>query len=221
MSKITSAIKQQVVTYFCPWSSVPEVENALRRIRFKSKEGSAVRSFSPVPFELKCDCGAELEQGKSCKECGRAPRLEVHQGKAYRDIRERGDLNTCAAKYDVLMSEQYNRTTVLTGGGKLKQLHQVRKDKHQTRDRLILEARHAFDEMSTRLHFKSTPPDAMNLFANFLSSVPRLMNKEIVHAACMFHTLKEPGKPWKKKLKGGKFNDSKKRRLKMMTFKKL
>ena len=185
----------------------------------------------------------------TCKKCSRTQQ-KVHCGKEWRIMQERGDLNTSGSNYLTEMSDGYNRGTRLSlydGKGRKvpskfkdlglahknlaipKKSKDVTKDKDsvgedaldRTIDGHILEAKAEFAEMNIRLHHGGFQ-EAIDLFIKFRLSVAQLREKKIVHAACMFATIKEPTrKPWKKKFRNkGKFNASKKKRLKMMTFKR-
>ena len=230
--------KQQVVDYFCPGTPIEVVERCLARITAQAHGTSTIRSSITVPSTFKCKCGHdEAYDGDewTCKKCSLVQK-KVHSGKEFRDIRERGDLNTAGSKYLPEMSEEYNRGTRLsrtdaTGKrvpskfidlGKAHKSNAGYKDSlDQTIDGHILEAKAEFTEMNLRLHHGGFQ-EAMDLFISFRLSVAQLKEKNIVHAACMFATIKEPTrKPWKKVFRNkGKFNTSKKKRLKMMTFKK-
>ena len=90
------------------------------------------------------------------------------------------------------------------------------------RDKHILSARSAFADCCDRVQYGANTRESMQMFVRFLTSVPSLYRKQEVLAACMFHTLKVPrGKAWKKTWrKKTAFNASKKKRLKMMTFRR-
>ena len=229
--------KQIIVNYFCPADTIETVDATLFRIRAKASGGSSVRSFAPKERTFKCkSCGHdeayEETSGWTCKKC-KLVQDKVHEGKEWRDIRERGDLNHCGMQHNIHMSTKYNHNTFLSMrdhkgkqvSGKFKKLPNLHMEKMvdlDTKDRHILEAKAAFTDMCDRVHYGANVKEALRLFTSFLNSVKRLEKKHLVHAACMFHTLKQPqGKPWKKVFRNKtKFNDSKKKRLKMMTFKR-
>mgnify|MGYP000873784686 CR=1 FL=1 len=230
--------KQKVVDYFCPHTPIEVVERCLVTIKAQAEGTPTIRSSLSVSTAFKCKCGHdEAYDGDelTCKKCSLVQK-KVHNGKEWRDIAERGDMNTAGSRYLPEMSEVYNRGTRLSlfdakgkkvtakfiDLGKTHKGNDKYKDSlNRTIDRQILEARAEFTEMNIRLHHGSFQP-AMDLFIRFRLSVPQMKNKNIVHAACMFSTIKEPThKPWKKTFRNkGKFNASKKKRLKMMTFKK-
>lgn len=231
------AMRQQIVDYFCPEHSISVVEASLFRIRMKASDGSVTRSFAREEAGFKCKCGHteawEYPTHSSCKKCALV-QDKIHQGKAYRDIRERADLNGVGMEHDTMMSQGYNMSTVPKQNANpskrapdavLKRLARIKvrtnkKAWETTKDNHILEAKREFEEMSIRLHFNSTPKGALQLFARFLSTVGKLNDKNVVHAACMFHTLKKPtGKTWTKRFTKGAYNTSKKKRLKMMVYK--
>lgn len=234
------APKQTIANYFCPTKSIEYVDAALARIRMKASQGNPIRSFAPKEHTFKCkSCGHdeayEDPNGSTCKKCS-ARHGKVETGKEYRDIQERtqekGDLNHCGMKHNIRMSIGYNHSTFLserdhTGKqlpSKFKQLTKVHRESmvyKDTKDKHILTARAAFADMCDRVCFGANVREALELFARFVNAVPSLRDPHVVHAACMFHTLKTPqGKVWKKKFRNKKFNDSKKKRLKMMIIKK-
>ena len=238
--------KQMVVDYFCPGTPIEVVERCQARITAQAHGTSTIRSSIAVPSTFKCKhCGnTEAYDGDewTCKKCSRTQQ-KVHNGKEWRIMQERGDLNTSGSNYLTEMSDGYNRGTRLSlydGKGKRvpskfkdiglahKNLAKPKKSKDvgedtldQTIDAHILEAKAEFTEMNIRLHHGGFQ-EAMDLFIKFRLAVAQLREKKIVHAACMFATIKEPTrKPWVKKFRNkGRFNTSKKKRLKMMTFKK-
>ena len=229
--------KQIIVNYFCPAETIETVDAALIRIRAKASGGSSIRSFAPKEHTFKCkSCGHdqayEEPSGWTCKKC-KLVQDKVHSGKEWRDIRERGDLNHCGMKHNTHMSTKYNHNTFLSQrdhkgkqlSGKFKKLPTIHMEEMvvlDTKDKHILEAKAAFADMCDRVHYGANVNEALRFFTRFLNSVKRLENKQVVLAACMFHTLKQPqGKAWKKVFRNKtKFNDSKKKRLKMMTFKR-
>ena len=230
--KMYDSMRRQIVNYFCPDKSVEIVDSVLAQIRMKASNG--IRSFAPKEVGFKCKCGHteawEYPTHSTCKKCALV-KDKIHQGKAYRDIKERADLNGVGTKHDPMMSHGYNVATVPKQNADPKKratdtvmkkmvtgnrVHMDTKDKH------IISAKAEFDEISTRLYFKSTPKGAIQLFGRYVNSVRKVDNKNVVMAACMFHTLKKPtGKVWTKRFSKGTFNTSKKKRLKMMTFKKV
>jgi hypothetical protein len=224
-------MRQQIVDYFCPALSVSVVEGVLAQIRMKASSG--IRSFAPQEFEFKCKCGHTeawvYPTHSTCKKCALV-KDKIHQGKAYRDIRERADLNGVGMEHDSTMSHGYNISTVpkqnadpkkRADNAFMKKIVRGNRALMDTKDKHILGAKAEFDEISTRLLFKSTPQSAIQLFARYINSVRKLDNKAVVMAACMFHTLKKPaGKVWTKTFRKGAYNKSKKKRLKMMSFKK-
>ena len=234
--KMYDSMRQQIVDYFCPEYSVSVVDASLSRIRMKASNVSVIRSFAPKEVGFKCKCGHteawEYPTHSTCKKCALV-QDKIHQGKAYRDIRERADLNGVGMAHDTMMSQGYNTTTVPKQNADpkkrapdsvLKKLARTKVKNNNawetTKDNHILEAKREFDEISTRLHFNSTPKGAILLFGRFLNTVNKLNDKKVVHAACMFHTLKKPsGKTWTKRFTKGAYNTSKKKRLKMMVYK--
>lgn len=235
------ARKQIIVNYCCPRESIATVEAAKAQILMKAEDGKPIRSFAPKEHAFKCkSCGHgeayEDPNGSTCKKC-KVVQGKVEQGKEWRDIRERtqekGDLNHCGPRHNTFMSNEYNMSTFMSErdakgkkvSAKFQKLAKVHRSMAvvNTVDKQIREADGVFRDLCDRVHGASAK-EALDLFVRFRTAVPSLRNKEIVHAACMFSTLKVPpkGPIWvrKKFRKKTKFNDSKKKRLKMTTFKK-
>ena len=232
--KMYNSTRQSIVNYFNA-ESVQQVEMVLAQVRAKARAeaGTGVRSTALQEVGFKCKCGHteawEYPTHDTCKKCALV-KDKIHRGKAYRDIRERADLNGVGMTHNPTMSQGYNFATVPRQNAdpkkratdthlkKMVRRNPVRMD---TRDKHILRAKAEFDEISCRLHFNSTPAAALQLFASYVNSTRKLEKKKIVMAACMFHTLKKPtGKEWTKTFRKGVYNVSKKKRLKRMTFKR-
>jgi hypothetical protein len=225
--------KQQIVDLFCPESNINDIETLLARIRVQAQLGQTVRMRTlERAFECKGCAGKEAvlySTHSTCKACGLVKNL-THQGQEWRNIQERGDLNSNGMPQNATMSCGYNHSTYVSvrdpTGKKvsplLAKLHKHSLVTKDTKDKHILEARAAFADCCDRVHYGANANEAMRLFVRFLTSVDALHHKNDVMAACMFHTLKIPqGKAWKKTWrKKTPFNTSKKKRLKMMTFKK-
>lgn len=189
--------KEIIRKHFCPKDTIADIERALLRIKMQAVP-------KPLPVlnieEFKCtNCGhdklsvppTEYPSHKSCMKCGLVYPV-IYQGKAYRDIKEREDRNTCGVTND-LMSEEYNASDVAN-----KRLHSL-----TSRDTHIMKAKAEFDDISAKLHFNTTPSKAMNLYCSFLDGIARekkgkvyyTVNKaDMVYAACMFHCLTVPQK---------------------------
>ena len=79
------------------------------------KASNSIRSFAPKEIGFKCKCGHteawEYPTHSTCKKCALV-KDKIHQGKAYRDIRERADLNGVGMTHDTMMSHGYNVATV-------------------------------------------------------------------------------------------------------------
>ena len=186
--------KEIIVRHFCPKYSVAQIEQLLASIRAR---------ISPKPLPLmrveefvckneRCKHNklyvppTEYPTHKSCMKCGMVYPV-IHQGKAYRDIKERGDRNTAGLLNNELMSAEYNSSDI---GNKLHRL--------TSRDTHILEAKIEFDSISAKLHFNDTPSKALSIYCSFLDSIARVKNgkvyykvdkPDIIYAACMFHCL--------------------------------
>ena len=94
--KMYDIMRQQVVNYFCPDKTVQMVDSVLAQIKLKASNTS-VRSFAPEVAEFKCKCGHNEAWNHpthdTCKKCALV-QDKIHQGKAYRDIKDReGNLN--------------------------------------------------------------------------------------------------------------------------------
>lgn len=230
--KMYDTMRQQVVNFFCPELSVEIVDSVLAQIRVKASSG--IRSFAPKEVGFKCKCGHtkawEYPTHSTCKKCALV-KDKIHQGKAYRDIKERADLNGVGTTHDPMMSHGYNVATVpkqhadpkkRVDNAVMKKMVRGNRVHMDTKDKHMLSAKAEFEEISTRLGFKSVRKGAIQLFGRYVNSVRKLDKKKVVMAACMFHTFQKPsGKVWTKTFSKGTFNTSKKKRLKMMTFKKV
>ena len=231
--KMYDNMRQQVVNYFCPDQTVAIVDSVLAQIKMKA--GTSVRSFAPKVAEFKCKACGHNEAWihpthDTCKKCA-AVQDKIHQGKAYRDIKDReGDLNGVGMTHDTKMSHGYNMSTMPKQHSdpakrlpkatveKLAKLNGVQLD---TKDKHILYAKRELENISTKLHFNNIRKGALELFASYINSVDRLTNKNVILAACMFSTFKKPtGKVWVKKFSNSTYTTSRHRRLKFMTFKK-
>ena len=235
------ARKKIIRDYCCPKESIETVEAAKVQILLKAGEGKPIRSFAPKEHTFKCkSCGHdeayEDPNGSTCKKC-KVVQRKVHEGKEWRDIRERtqekGDLNHCGMKHNTNMSNGFNMSTFMSNrdakgkkvSAKFQKLAKVQRDMAEmdTIDLQILRAGDVFKDLCDRVDGASAD-EALALFIRFRTAAPCLRNKHIIYAACMFHTLKHPpkGPVWVRKVfyNKTKFNDSKKKRLKMMTFPK-
>ena len=230
--KCYEEMRQQIVDYFCPDKSVLVVESVLAQIRMKA-------ATMPMPMhvheQFKCrNCGHDeawvMPTHDTCKKCA-VVKDKIHQGKAYRDIKDReGDLNGIGMPKDAMMSQGYNMSTMpkqhsdpnkKVSNSKVKKLANMNREDVTTKDKHIIEARMEIENISAKLHFNSPRKGAIELFARYLNSVGRLTNKNVVLAACMFHTLRKPsGKVWVKRFSKGTYSTSKQRRLKFIDFKK-
>ena len=229
--------KQQIVDLLCPNSTIEEVERMLIKIRTKSAEGNPIRSFPLKEHAFKCDaCGHDeawvYPTHSSCKKCA-VVKDKTHRGKEWRDIRERGDLNTCGMNHQTCMSTSYNQSTFMSDRDhkgkavpgrftKIIKKHREKMVRKDTKDEHILDAKREFADVCDRVFFGANANEALKLFVKFLTAVDDLRKKQLVLAACMFHTLKKPmGKSWKKVFRNKtKFNDSKRKRLKWVNLKR-
>ena len=227
--------KQQIVNLMCPKSTVAEVDALLSSIRLQAQQGQTARTSAIKEEAFKCKgCGGDravlYTTHTTCKACGLVKNL-VHSGQEWRNIKERGDLNTNGIAVNYIMSPEYNSKTYISNtdaqGKKVSAKLKRTADLHNktpllTRDKHIIKAREAFADCCDRVYYGANTRESMELFVQFLTSVKALHRKDEVMAACMFHTLKAPTGPvWKKKWrKKTPFNTSKQRRLKFMTFNK-
>lgn len=165
------------------WSNhVAVVEDALRRMLHACKGTNPHRTIaSSPPFKCKCcghdnyiDCGTHY----TCTKCA-VVSTKVHQGLAYREMRDRASLNTSGPVNDPLFSYEYNHETVY--------------DKHTKRgshDSQKHAAKLVFEDLcsSLRLH-PGVARKALVMFCSVLPNVSRLRNLGVTYAACMFHAL--------------------------------
>ena len=165
------------------WSNhVAVVEDALRRMLHACEGTNPHRRIaSSPPFKCKCcghdnyiDCGTHY----TCTKCA-VVSTKVHQGLAYREMRDRASLNTSGPVYDSLFSDEYNHETVY--------------DKHikrGSRDSQKHAAKLVFEDLcsSLRLH-PGVARKALVMFCSVLRNISRLRNLGVTYAACMFHAL--------------------------------
>ena len=182
--------KEIIRRHFCPNKTIAEIDRALLRVK-----AQAVPKPLPVlnleTFECK-RCGhnqlhvppTEYPTHKSCMSCGLVYPV-IYKGKAYRDIKDRADRNTCGYTDD-LMSEEFNSS-----------------GDYNSRDRHIMKARGEFDDISAKLHFNTTPKKAIELYGCFLDGIAKerngkvvytVKNADMIYAACMFDCLLPPRK---------------------------
>ena len=167
------------------WSNhVAVVEDALRRMLHACKGTNPHRTIaSSPPFKCKCcghdnyiDCGTHY----TCTKCA-VVSTKVHQGLAYREMRERASLNTSGHVNDSLFSYEYNHETFISD------------DKHTKRssqDSQKHAAKIVFEDLCSSLRLnQGIARKALVLFCTLLPNVSRLRNLGVTYAACMFHAI--------------------------------
>lgn len=169
------------------WSNhVAVVEDALRRMLHACEGTNPHRRIaSSPPFKCKCcghdnyiDCGTHY----TCTKCA-VVSTKVHQGLAYREMRDRASLNTSGPMYDSLFSDEYNRETFISDD-KLQQVHGTIHDSQKHAAKVV------FEELCTSLRLSpGIARKALVLFCTVLPNVSRLRNLGVTYAACMFHAL--------------------------------
>ena len=169
------------------WSNhVAVVEDALRRMKHACKGTNPHGQMSVSrPFKCKCcghddyiDCGTHY----TCTKCA-VVSTKVHQGLAYREMRERASLNTSGQVYDSLFSDEYNRETFISCD-KLQRLHASNPDKHKHAAKVV------FEDLCSSLRLSpGVARKALVLFCTILPNVSRVSNIGVTYAACMFHGL--------------------------------
>lgn len=178
------------------WSNhVAVVEDALRRMLHACKGTNPHRTMSSSPpFKCKCcghddyiDCGTHY----TCTKCA-VVSTKVHQGLAYREMRDRASLNTSGQVYDSLFSDQYNHETFISDSSdnssdssdKLQRLHASSQDKQQHDAKLV------FEDLCSSLRLSpGVARKALVLFCSVLQNISRIRNIGVTYAACMFHAL--------------------------------
>lgn len=178
------------------WSNhVAVVEDALRRMLHACNGTNPHRTMSSSPpFKCKCcghddyiDCGTHY----TCTKCA-VVSTKVHQGLAYREMRDRASLNTSGPIYDSLFSDQYNHETFISDSSdnssdssdKLQRLHASSQDKQKHDAKLV------FEDLCSSLRLSpGVARKALVLFCSVLQNISRIRNIGVTYAACMFHAL--------------------------------
>ena len=166
------------------WSNhVAVVEDALRRMLHACKGTNPYHRIAVNrPFKCKCcghddyiDCGTHY----TCTKCA-VVSTKVHQGLAYREMRDRASLNTSGQVQDTLFSHEYNHETISD-------------DKHTKRDSSDSHkhaAKVVFEDLCSSLRLSpGVARKALVLFCTVLPNVSRLRNLGVTYAACMFHAI--------------------------------
>ena len=180
------------------WSHhVAVVEDALRRILQATKGANPCRRLtSSKPFKCKC-CGhddyIDCHTHYTCTKCA-VVSTKVHQGAAYRQMRDRGDVNGCGPRQDPLFSDKFNRETFIN----CERLQRVNaRTSKDLRDAQKFAARLVFEDLCSSLRLSAgVARKALVLFCSVIDSVSRLRNTGVTYAACMFHALEEPSTRW-------------------------
>ena len=173
------------------WSNhVAVVEDAMHRMLHACSGTNPHRRLHAVPaFKCKCcghdryiDCGTHY----TCCKCA-VVGTKVHQGLAYREMRDRGDLNGCGTKQDALFSDKYNRETFISDS-KLQDIHA--KTSKDVDDSQKHAAKVVFEDLCSSLRLSpGVARKALVLFCSILCNVERLRNVGVTYAACMFYAL--------------------------------
>ena len=232
------------------WSRhIAAVEKLRRQIVAVSYDCNPFRTLSakaPDPPCKSCgenvyiDCGTHY----TCKNCA-VTRTKYEMGLDYRNIKERsqeqGDLNSCNwHTLDPLYSHQFNhQTTVGTASGEInkkamsaERLNDLTKTMHSKlfkdvyrEDVQIFGVRQKMEDICAELMLGDrVVNEAHVMFCKFRRVMKTLPREGDMIAACLFHSLpkeevKIEYKP-RQKRKLTPWNDSKKKRLKMMDLKK-
>lgn len=169
------------------WSNhVAVVEDALRRM-LQACKGTNPHHMVAVnrPFKCKCcghdnyiDCGTHY----TCTKCA-VVSTKVHQGPAYREMRDRASLNTNGQVQDSLFSDEYNRQTFISDD-KLQRANASNSDSYKHAAKIV------FEDLCSSLRLSpGVARKALVLFCTILPNVSRLRNLGVTYAACMFYAL--------------------------------
>ncbi len=173
------------------WSNhVAVVEDALRRMLHTCRGTNPYRHVGvSYVFKCKCcghddyiDCGTHY----TCTKCA-VVSTKVHQGLAYREMRERENLNTSGQTHDSLFSDKYNRQTFIEDW-KLQNSHASTdlQDSHKHAAKVV------FEDLCSSLRLSpGVARKALVLFCTILPHLPRVRNIGVTYAACMFHALSQ------------------------------
>ena len=192
---------------------VAVVEDTLRRILHTASRTHPYRSSVAAAPAFKCKCCGhdnyiDCRTHYTCTKCAVVAN-KIHQGRAYRDMRDREtDMNGCGMAMNLLFSNKYNRQTYIRGSEKLERLNA--KMSYDVHDKQIKDAQTIFEDVCESLHVEpSVAKRALFLFCKIRLHVKKVRNINVLHAACLFHGLKEkPSKPQKPKRKPVKEPDT-------------
>ena len=231
--KMYDTMRQQVVNFFCPDLSVEIVDSVLAQIRVKASNISVIRSFAPKKVGFKCKCGhteaysthtqhmqkvrpreAQDSSGQSLQGHQRAGRSQ-HGGHHTHPMMSHGYNFATVPKQNVPNPKKRATDSTMKKMVRGNRVHMDTKDKH------ILSAKVKFERSAPDWGSKACAGAPSNC-SGAMSIVSRSwrIRKWSWQRACS--TFQKPsGKVWTKKFSKGTFNTSKKKRLKMMTFKKV
>lgn len=212
---------------------VAAVEHLLREIITKSEKTNPfreIRAGQEFPPCVNCkgtdyiNCTTHW----TCRKCA-VVRDKIHEGLAYREMRDREvDMNGRSMKINTLYSDSFNRKTdVIWNGPKSKEIERLRLTNERMNgskcDTQMYAVSERIQDVCDRLRLTDgVARKAHVLFCKHRKSVSVLRNEKAVIAACIFYSLPEEVKIFKRKQKRplSPWRDSKKRRLKVMNLKK-
>ena len=166
----------------------------------------------------------------TCRKCA-CVRDKIHSGLAYREMKDREeDMNGRSMEINTLYSESFNSQTdvFFWDGTKItREMEKLRTANQRMngsrRDTQLYAARVTIEDVCGRLRLQDgIVTKAHVLFCKHRKSVDVLRSENAVIAACIFYSLPEQAKIFKRKRKtsSGTFTDSKKRKLRVMDLKK-
>ena len=179
---------------------VRHIHTALKRILKMVRKGTK-REINPrrrlvAVKERTCKCGKTYL--RAC-DCGRMS--DIHSGAAYREMRDRDDLNGISMAFDSLYSDAFARQTeprskwdenteiCPTLARRVAALNQDDIDTQK------LKAREIMEEICSRLRFgRDVVNKAHYLFCQYRTMAKKLKYFELSVAACLFHALPTPQK---------------------------
>lgn len=227
---------RQIKTFSSKTTVVPQPDKLVNGV-FQKQDPVVHHKVDRHEFPACKNCGGrdyiDCVIHYTCKNCA-VVRDKIHEGIAYREMRDREtDMNGRSMEINTLYSDSFSRKTQIVLPKMTPQLQhlQICNDRLQMfNERLngsrcdtqIFTAREKIDEICSTLRLSdSIVNKAHVLFCKHRRTVSVLRSENATIAACIFYALPEQVKPFKRKKKElTPWNDSKKRRLKIMNLKK-
>ena len=210
---------------------VAAVEDLVREVTAKSEKTNPyrnIRMYQEHPPCKNCKCTEYIDCTTrwTCKKCA-VVRKKIHEGVAYREMRDREvDMNGRSMEINTLYSDSFNRQTDVILSKKTKEWEKLQTRNERMNgsklDTQLFAAREKIEDVCAPLQLRDgVVRKAHLLFCKHRRTVEVLRNENAVIAACIFHSLPEEAKVYRRKKRPlTPWVDSKKRRLKVMNLKK-